>query len=497
MNTNEQLAQDDARHEDGPAPETKARRPGAPSAVRSPAILTRRASPLARLTRQVEAQTAQIRAVTSAEARRRLAEARGRATHALREAADQRYEAIARRRAPDVLITDKINRINGAHDAIDRAERAERRSAILAAENRKLRRPPAPALANRGGAATQHKQAQMLHRAALVHYLRTGEKSFRGVGLTELERRAAPSVKTIWGGNGPSGGFLLMPEHDTGPMERLLAEVVPMRQHAEVRTINAYTYKKPVRTSTGGARWGNELQNGGQTETPKYSLLDFPAHNLYAEPVVSTDALEDSYINLEQEISDGCLEDFSVAEGAVWIAGDGVERPFGILGYGAAAYVDNDDWAWGKVGFKKTGAAGGFPAAPNSGDPIVKLQYELKQMYRGAAKWMMNRLTIGVCRTLKMDDRYIWSDGSIINGTPATLDGREVIEAEEMPEIGADSFSIALADWNRAYVIVDRVGMNVLRDEISAYPSVAFKTRKRVGGGIKNFEAIKLLKFSN
>jgi HK97 family phage major capsid protein len=44
--------------------------------------------------------------------------------------------------------------------------------------------------------------------------------------------------------------------------------------------------------------------------------------------------------------------------------------------------------------------------------------------------------------------------------------------------------------------VVDRVGIRVLRDPYSAKPYVLFYTTKRVGGGVQNFEAIKLLKFA-
>jgi HK97 family phage major capsid protein len=43
--------------------------------------------------------------------------------------------------------------------------------------------------------------------------------------------------------------------------------------------------------------------------------------------------------------------------------------------------------------------------------------------------------------------------------------------------------------------VVDRQGVNVLRDPYSAKPYVLFYTTKRVGGGVQDFDAIKLLKF--
>lgn len=64
-----------------------------------------------------------------------------------------------------------------------------------------------------------------------------------------------------------------------------------------------------------------------------------------------------------------------------------------------------------------------------------------------------------------------------------------------MPDMAPDSLSIAFGDFNRGYLIVDRAGVRVLRDPYSAKPYVLFYTTKRVGGGIQDFDAIKLIKF--
>ncbi|MBX3504889.1 MAG: phage major capsid protein, partial [Parvibaculum sp.] len=72
-----------------------------------------------------------------------------------------------------------------------------------------------------------------------------------------------------------------------------------------------------------------------------------------------------------------------------------------------------------------------------------------------------------------------------------------VTEAEDMPSIAADAPAIAFGDFKRGYLIVDRLGIRVLRDPYSAKPYVLFYTTKRVGGGVQNFEAIKFLQFSS
>ncbi|MEQ9122156.1 MAG: phage major capsid protein, partial [Alphaproteobacteria bacterium] len=82
-------------------------------------------------------------------------------------------------------------------------------------------------------------------------------------------------------------------------------------------------------------------------------------------------------------------------------------------------------------------------------------------------------------------------------GQPPTLLNYPVTEAEDMPSVSADAPAVAIGDFRRGNLIVDRVGVRVLRDPYSAKPYVLFYTSTRVGGGVQNFEAIKYLQFSS
>jgi HK97 family phage major capsid protein len=75
------------------------------------------------------------------------------------------------------------------------------------------------------------------------------------------------------------------------------------------------------------------------------------------------------------------------------------------------------------------------------------------------------------------------------------LMGFPLVEAEDMPDIGSGTTPIAFGDFGRGYLVVDRAGVRVLRDPYSAKPYVLFYTTKRVGGGVQDFDAIKLIKF--
>jgi HK97 family phage major capsid protein len=83
-----------------------------------------------------------------------------------------------------------------------------------------------------------------------------------------------------------------------------------------------------------------------------------------------------------------------------------------------------------------------------------------------------------------------------LNGSAqATLLGAPIYEAADMAAAGvADNLAVAFGDFKAGYQIVDRIGIRVIRDVYTNKPFTMFYTTKRVGGGVKNFEAIKLLK---
>ena len=65
-----------------------------------------------------------------------------------------------------------------------------------------------------------------------------------------------------------------------------------------------------------------------------------------------------------------------------------------------------------------------------------------------------------------------------------------------MADIGAGTYSLAYGNFSRGYTIVQRAGTTLIRDNITAKGTTKFNFRRRFGGGIVNFEAIKLMKFA-
>jgi HK97 family phage major capsid protein len=287
------------------------------------------------------------------------------------------------------------------------------------------------------------------------------------------------------------GGYVVSPETEELIEKRLLA-ASPIRAIATVRQIGANSFKKPVSLGDAAGGWVAEAATRTKTDPSTLDLLDFPTVELYAMPAATQTLLDDSFVNLEEWLADEIEDVFAVAEGAAFVNGDGSGEPKGFLAYDKVA---NASAVWGEIGYIATGNAGAWPAATPT-DKLIDLVYTPKAAIRANGRFVMNKSTVSAVRKFKdAENNYIWQPAPQA-GEPATLLGYPVTEAEDMPNVGADAFAVAFGDFRRGYLVVDRAGVSVLRDPYSAKPLVLFYTTKRVGGGVQDFDAIKLLKFA-
>jgi HK97 family phage major capsid protein len=300
----------------------------------------------------------------------------------------------------------------------------------------------------------------------------------------------ALDTKAMSYGSGQDGGYLVPAETETEIGKRLSA-LSPIRSIASVRQVSSAVLKKPFSVSGPAVGWVAETAARPQTDTATLAELQFPTMELYAMPAATASLLEDTVVDLDQWISSEVEAAFAEQEGAAFISGDGTAKPKGFLSYTTVAEAS---WAWGKIGYTVTGVAGALPASSPS-DILIDTVYSLKAGYRQNANWVMNRKTQAAIRKLKdADGNYLWQPPSAV-GQRALLMGFPLVEAEDMPDIDDDATPLAFGDFGRGYLVVDRAGVRVLRDPYSAKPYVLFYTTKRVGGGVQDFDAIKLLKF--
>ena len=336
-----------------------------------------------------------------------------------------------------------------------------------------------------GGSGDLPDPAVKEHAQAFNKWFRKGDRAI-DADLHDLEVKAALSTDSD-----PDGGYLV-PEEMSNTIDRVVGTVSAMRELATVLPIGTDTYKKLVNMGGAGSGWVGEKDSRPETDTPTLRELIFNTQELYANPATTQKALDDARLDIAAWLANEVAIEFAEQEGAAFISGNGVNKPRGILGYETVA---NASYSWGKVGFVKSGVAAALTDGSNNGsDALISLYYALKQQYRNGAQWLMADSVMESVRKFKDGDgNYLWSPATASGEVPTFL-GKPVRTDDNMDAVAAGKFPIAFGNFQRAYLIIDRFGTRVLRDPYTNKPYVHFYTTKRVGGGIQNFEALKLLK---
>jgi HK97 family phage major capsid protein len=303
----------------------------------------------------------------------------------------------------------------------------------------------------------------------------------------------APELKALSIGVDPEGGFAVSPAMSDA-ITKVVFDTSPIRRHARVVAIQSDAFEELVDKDDAAATWANETGARAETAAPALAKLRIPAQEIYAMPKATQQVLEDANFDIENWLAGKLADRFARRENAAFVIGNGVGQPRGFASYAVSTAADSAR-PWGTLQYVASGAAGAF-AASNPSDQLIALLYALKADYRDQAVWMMNRDCARRIRQFKDGQgNYLWQP-AVAAGQPDMLMGFPVTLAEDMPAIAADSLSIAFGNFAAGYTIVDRVGVSVLRDPYSAKPHVLFYARKRVGGDVTNFDAIKLMKFA-
>lgn len=291
-------------------------------------------------------------------------------------------------------------------------------------------------------------------------------------------------IKALSTGSDPDGGYLVTPEMSSEIVKKVF-ETSPMRSLASVVSIASNQFEIIEDLGEFDASWVGETGSRSETNTSELKKLIIPVHEMYAKPKATQQMLDDAGLNVEAWIAEKVADKFARTEATAFISGNGVGKARGILTYasGTTGYNDLEQVV--------SGSSGAFAA-----DGLMSLVYALKAPYKANAKFLMKRASVAAVRKLKdSQNQYLWAPG-LEAGQPDLLLGFPIVEADDMEAIGANALAAAFGDFKAGYQIVDRIGIRTLRDPYSSKPYVEFYTTKRVGGGVKNFEAIKIHKLS-
>ena len=331
------------------------------------------------------------------------------------------------------------------------------------------------------------------YKNALLDWVRSPTDQARMQKAAQAQKALeAKSTATVTS-TGSAGGFAL-PEQIERAIARIGVDISPMRQIATVRTVGTPDYKELFDVNGAGFEWIGETDTRAQTNTPDLAEVAPTFGMASAKPQASEESLDDLFFNVEDWLISSAAETIYAGEGAAFVSGNGTKKPTGFLAGPTPVATADASRAFGTLQYIASGQAAALPTSP---DVFYDLVYALRARYRANAKWVTSKLVLAALRKYKeaTTNAYMWQPG-LSAGQPDMFMGYSVVEAEDMPAVGAGAFSLAFGDFKEGYLIADRVGMRITRDEITTPGYVKFYVRKRVGGKIRNSQAIKLLKIA-
>lgn len=383
-----------------------------------------------------------------------------------KSAQEERLAQIENKGNVDPLLEEKINKIERNMD-----QAQERLSRIETSRHRPLISEEVELLGEKE------------HKSAFLNYVCKGDES----------RLQSMEAKSLSVGSDPDGGYLV-PDHLNIDIERNLKHDSVMRRLARVIQISTDAVELLIDKGDAEAGWVAETADRPETDSPKLAKIKIPVHELYAKPRATQKLLDDSKVDVENWLSKKIALKMSQLENRAFIHGDGQNKPTGFLHY----ELDFAGPSWGKLQGFKTGKVGGFKEEAPA-DILIDMINTMKPVFMSQCVWLMSRSTHGEVRKLKdSQGNYLWTPG-LENDVRPKLLGYPVEVSDDMPTLNleAATSSLVFANFEEGYQIVDRAGIRVLRDPYSVKPYVEFYTTSRVGGDVVNYDAFKILKFTN
>lgn len=378
-------------------------------------------------------------------------------------------DGLKERDLSDVVTVDKHQKmaddITAKMDAMQKAQ-----AKLEAAMNR-----PEP-----GDGKSLNSEMEQKHRDAFKQYMANGTlpDGFKA-GSEGVE------IKAMSTDVNPDGGYLVRPELSQTVVTRIF-ETSPLRGVANIERTGSKSIDILIDDNEAGARRVGEGASGGQTDTPQIGQKVITAHKLEADPRVTTEMLEDAYFDVEAWLSAKVADKFTRTENTEFVLGTGVNEARGFLTY--PAWTTPEVYERGKIEQINMGSA----AAMNS-DGLIKVQNGMKEAYQSRAIWGMKRATFGAALQLKGADNYFFSPVLLRDGQASIqLLGKPVVFMDDMPAVAANALSVVYADFSMAYTILDRVGLQVLRDPYTNKGFITYYTTKRSGGDVTSYDAIKI-----
>lgn len=328
------------------------------------------------------------------------------------------------------------------------------------------------------------------HKEAFIGWIRSkGASLEHETKMKQIERKLM-EMKDVTIGTPSAGGYAL-PKTIVQAIMDLEILLSPVRRLIPAVQVGTTDYHQLVGLRGASSGWVGETTPRTATNTPDLRDVQ-PTHGeLYAYPQCSEWSLDDLGFDVESWLTRNIADEFAYQEGEAVIRGNGTNKPTGMINTPPTAVAD---WPVSR-------AAAVYQYINNTTSPtaigadfLIDLIYTLNSAYRGGSTFVMNSLTTGAVRKLKdQNNQYLWQP-SVQAGQPNMLHGYPVETWEGLDDVGLNKFPVAFGNFRQGYLLVDRIGMRMTRDNITTPGFVKFYVRRREGGIVLDNNAIKWLR---
>lgn len=398
---------------------------------------------------------------------------------------DKRLAEIEAKGVADPLTVEKQQKIEARLAEVDQLK------SVIDRIEAQMSRPSANA------DKPQFSAAQRKHADAFEAWLRNpgDEQKAQDVRLAAIETKDMTSLTT-------SGGHAI-PEIIGSRIQETLQLMSPMRSLLNVITVGSSDYKELVDVNGEDGGWVGETDTRTATGTPSLEQAVPTFGEVYAYPKIYEHILDDSFFDVRAWLMRKIALTFARLEGIAWISGNGTNKPTGFLNGTPVATGDFDSpaRAFQALQYLPTGVAANFQndlLSSPAGDPFavfVQAIHAMRPMWRQDAQFVMNTTTKGILRRFRNSDGDYLLRGGIERGEGGEILGYGITEMDHMPDVAANAFPVAFGNFPEAYLACERTSMRItIDDNITAPGSIKFYARKRVGGIVRQDQAIKLIK---
>jgi HK97 family phage major capsid protein len=252
-----------------------------------------------------------------------------------------------------------------------------------------------------------------------------------------------------------------------------------------IQTTNVNYPAYPVTVSWGGEQ-PNSSQNPDVSNSFNTTNVDIQVNEVYAQGTFSISLLEDNAYSLQSYIPTVFQESLDVDLDLRIISGTGT-----------ANSQSPQPWGLNEANvIPLTNATTVGASAKITYQDLVNVMYQLPQQYRSQAVWLLNSQTLGLIAGLVDGNQrplflpnfgYIGdTPGGGANWSSGTILGRPFIISENMPNVAQGNVSMYLADWQKLYFLLTRVGPTVKILDQPQYTAgnYIFALRSRFGGRV-------------